>query len=137
MIYPMAALVMLTFTVALVMLKERIRAVKGRDVSIKYFKAYDLPPEQLPERMVITQRCFNNMLEIPPLFYSACLAAMVLNTATVALISLAWLYVACRVVQALIHLGRNNVIWRMRVFLLSNVILMAMWMILVIGSATR
>ncbi|MDO3386933.1 MAPEG family protein [Gilvimarinus sp. SDUM040013] len=137
MLYPMAALVLLTFFVALMMLKARIQAVHNKDVSIKYFKSYDQPARELPERMVITQRCYNNLLEIPPLFYAVCLAALALHSTGVIMAVLAWLYVACRVVQAAIHLGRNNVIWRMRVFLLSNLVLLAMWTYMVIAYAAR
>ncbi|MCP8899050.1 MAPEG family protein [Gilvimarinus xylanilyticus] len=134
MILPMAALVLLTFIVAFTMLAARIRAVKSREVSLSYFKTYDASPRELPERMVLTQRCFNNLLEIPPLFYVACLAAMVIGMSGLLMLTLAWTYVALRAVQAFIHLNGNNVIWRMRSFLLGNLVLLAMWAILVVAQ---
>lgn len=135
MIYPMAAMVLLTFAVALTMLRARIRAVKQHQVPLGYFKTYHLPPDQLPEAMVLTQRCYNNLLEIPPLFYAACLAAMVIGLTGPTMLLLAWLYVGLRALQAIIHLTRNKVIWRMRVFLLSNVCLVGMWILLVLQQA--
>lgn len=133
MIYPMAALVLLTFAIALTMLKERILAVHRREVPLHYFKNYDIAPAELPSRMVLAERCFNNLLEVPPLFYSACLAALILPVDGPGMIALAWLYVACRLAQAIIHLGSNKVFWRMRVFLLGNVTLLAMWGYLVLA----
>lgn len=135
MIYPMATLVFLTFAVALVMFKERVRALRHKEVSIRYFKNYDTPVRELPPRMVTTQRCFNNLLEIPPLFYCACLTALIVPVSGVLITALAWLYVLCRLAQAIIHLGHNNVIWRMRAFLLSNIALLAMWFYLVAAYA--
>lgn len=134
MIYPMAAMVLLTFIVAFAMLGARIRAVKSREVSLSYFKTYDSPPGDLPERMVLTQRCFNNLLEIPPLFYVACLAVMIAGLSGPLMLTLAWLYVGFRAVQAFIHLNGNNVMWRMRSFLLGNLVLLAMWTVLVVAQ---
>ncbi|WP_020208933.1 MAPEG family protein [Gilvimarinus chinensis] len=131
MIYPMAAMVLLTFAVAFAMLGARISAVKNRQVPLSYFKTYNLPADQLPERMVLAQRCYHNLLEIPPLFYAACLAAMAINATGTTMIALAWLYVISRILQAIVHLSGNKVLWRMRAFLLSNLFLLAMWGLLV------
>lgn len=136
MLYPMAALVVLTFVVALLMLRERIRAVKSHQVSLGYFRVYENKGTELPARMLVTQRCFQNLLEIPPLFYIACLAAMVLGYEGAVSLTLAWVYVLCRVWHVFIHLGANNVLWRMRVFLLGNLVLLALWGLLVAGQLT-
>lgn len=130
MIYPMAAMVLLTFYVALRMFKARVSAVKSGQITIDHFKTYSTAPQQLPAMMIYTQRCYNNLLEMPILFYAACLSAMATQVTGITLLILAWLYVACRILQATLHL-RGNVLWRMRFFMASTVCLLAMWAILV------
>ncbi|MBU2885930.1 MAPEG family protein [Gilvimarinus agarilyticus] len=133
MIYPMAAMVLLTFYVALRMFKARVNAVKSGQVSIEHFKTYATPSHELPPMMIYTQRCYNNLLEMPILFYAACLTAMTIQLTGMLMLVLAWVYVACRILQAMLHL-RGKVRWRMRSFLASVVCLLAMWAVLV-GSA--
>ncbi|WP_049722303.1 MAPEG family protein [Gilvimarinus polysaccharolyticus] len=133
MIYPMAALVLLTFYAALRMFMARVAAVKNNQVSIEYFKTYSTPSDQLPAIMIYTQRCYNNLLEMPILFYAACLTAMATQLTGTLMLVLAWLYVACRIGQAALHL-RGKIRWRMRLFMASMICLLAMWGVLV-GTA--
>jgi hypothetical protein len=133
MIYPMAAMVLLTFYAALRMFKARVNAVKSGQVSIEHFKTYATPSHELPPAMIYAQRCYHNLLEMPVLFYAACLAAMVSQLTGTLLLVVAWLYVACRIAQAALHL-RGNIRWRMRAFAASMVCLLAMWGVMV-GTA--
>ncbi|WP_041523817.1 MAPEG family protein [Gilvimarinus agarilyticus] len=136
MIYPMAALVLLTFYVALRMFKARVSAIKGGQVAMEHFRTYATPSDQLPQAMVLSQRCYNNLFEMPILFYAACITAMVTQLTGVFMLALAWLYVGCRVVQATLHL-RGKIRWRMRSFMASNVCLLAMWGVLLGTSLIR
>jgi hypothetical protein len=49
---------------------------------------------------------------------------------------LGWLYVAARLAHACIHLGDNRIRYRVRAYFLSWLVLLAMWLMLVIGIAT-
>lgn len=136
MIYPMAAMVLLTFYVALRMFKARVSAIKGGQVPMEHFRTYSTPSDQLPTAMVLSQRCYNNLLEMPILFYAACLAAMLTQLTGTLMLVLGWLYVACRIAQATLHL-RGKVRWRMRSFFASVICLLAMWGVLVGASLAR
>jgi hypothetical protein len=68
-----------------------------------------------------------NLLEIPLLFYVACITLYVTRHVDAPAVWLAWAYVALRAVHSLVHLTYNNVIHRLVVFALSNVILLALW----------
>ncbi|HEY7886313.1 MAG TPA: MAPEG family protein [Cellvibrionaceae bacterium] len=129
MVYPMAALVLLTLYVAVLMFRARVKAIKARAVPFSYFKTYSTANTPLPEAMVLSQRCYNNLLEMPTLFYVACLAAMVLGISGNLMVILAWAYVGFRVAQAALHLA-GNIIWRMRMFAGSCLCLLAMWGVL-------
>ena len=62
---------------------------------------------------------------------------MITGVTGVVMVSLAWGYVAARVVHTAIHLGPNKLRWRIRAYFLSWVALAAMWVTLVAGIATR
>ena len=70
MIYPLFMMVLLTFIVGLIAMKCRIASLKSGDVSLKYFKLME--GQEVPEIITKTSRCFNNMFEVPLLFYAGC-----------------------------------------------------------------
>ena len=59
--------------------------------------------------------------------------AFVTGQQGVLVISLAWAYVALRLIHSYIHLGSNVVINRFRVFVLSIVVLAALLVVIFIG----
>lgn len=123
-IYPMFAMVVLTFAVATVMLRSRIKAVRSKDVSVSFFKSYE---GTVPDYVAIPARHFSNLFETPVLFYVVCLAAMIIGKTGVTIVVLAWAFVALRIIHAVVHLGKNTVLVRMRVYLASWIVLLALW----------
>lgn len=105
---------------------HRIRAVvKGR-LRRDAFKLGETP--EVPPDIVVGNRNLMNLLEMPVLFYVACLALYVTRNVQPWLISLAWIYVALRVVHSIIHLTYNSVLHRLIPFALSNTVLLAIWL---------
>ena len=80
-----------------------------------------------PEAAAVTARHYNNMFEMPVLFYAACLTAFVLGAASVWTLALAWGYVAGRLIQSAVHLTYNNPMHRGTGFLLGVLCLLALW----------
>lgn len=136
MFYPMFAMVILTFIVALYLLSLRVMAVRRREVSIGYFRLNSGANEP-PARVIAASRHFSNLFELPLLFYIACLAAMVVGFQNDLMIICAWVFVASRVVHALIHLTYNNVVHRMLAFFTGAASLMAIWLILAAHYSAR
>jgi hypothetical protein len=124
-VYPMFAMVLLSFVVLLMLYRRRVGAVKAGAVSAQYFKVYQGAPE--PEGSAKVARQFANLFESPTLFYAGCLAAMLTGDGGAVIIAIAWLYVAARIAHALIHLGANRLRYRIRAFFASWVALMALW----------
>ncbi|HEY3074866.1 MAG TPA: MAPEG family protein [Burkholderiales bacterium] len=124
-LYPMVALAGLTFVVLLLIPYARFRAaargqVKARD--FRYGESSNVPGEvSLPNRNLM------NLLELPVLFYVACLAFYVTRTADALAVYFAWAYVALRVAHSAIHLSYNNVFHRLSAFAASNVVLVVLW----------
>jgi hypothetical protein len=131
-LYPVAALAFWTFVVLHAMGFSRVGAVfKGR-TRISEF-AYG-ETERVPERIRRTNRNVINLLEVPVLFYVGCLFAISLDSVSTALVLLAWVYFALRVVHSVVHLTTNNIVHRAAVYGASNLVVVAMWVVLVIGA---
>lgn len=124
-VLPMAAMVLLTFIVAGNTLRVRIAAVRAGQVRLSRFRAQQGDPP--PERVAVAERAFQNMMEVPPLFFAACITAMVLGITDTVTVALAWAYVGLRVVHMAIFLGGNNVRHRMRAYLASCAVLLIIW----------
>jgi hypothetical protein len=123
---PMLALVALTFVVLLNIPLRRFRAALQRKVSVDDFKYGE--SAAVPAEVSIPNRNYMNLLELPLLFYVACLTLFVTRQVDAAALGLAWLYVGLRVVHSLVHLTYNRVIHRLAAFTLSNVVLSVVWL---------
>ncbi len=134
-LFPMFALVVLSFAVIMLLFRSRTRAVAEGKVSAGYFKTYQQGKE--PDSSILLSRHLINLFETPMLFYVACLAGMVLEQVTVAMLILAWLYVALRYLHAFIHLGSNKLRPRIALYFLSIVVMLLMWVYLVAGVLLR
>lgn len=131
-LYPPFALVILTFGIALWMLRLRFRAVRNRELNPKYFRLNrgGKEPEQLAQ---VTQN-YDNLLEMPILFYAVCIASLAAQQVDTVLLSLAWVYVGARLIHSYIHTTYNYLLHRMSVFLFSTACLAAMWIYLAIKA---
>jgi hypothetical protein len=133
-VYPMAAMVLLTFVVLIAMFRSRVRAVKAGEASTGYYKTYQEGGE--PRETAQLSRQLANLFESPTLYYAACIAGMVIGSNSTVLVALAWAYVALRIVHALIHTGRNKLQPRIRAYFTSWLVILAMWGTIVVGVAT-
>lgn len=133
-VYPMAAMVLLTFVVLVRLFLSRVHAVRTGGVAVGFYKTYQEGSE--PRETAQLSRHLVNLFESPTLYYVACLAGMLIGGNRAALLVLAWLYVALRVMHAIIHTGRNKLQPRMRVYFASWLVLLSMWAILVFEVAT-
>lgn len=103
----------------------RFRAIQGREVRISYFRTYNEGTQ--PERLHLLGRHIQNHFEVPPLFHLGVVLAFVTGTVTALTLTLAWLFVALRVMHTGIHLGGNNVSWRFFTFGTSLMVLGGLW----------
>ena len=129
MLYPMVAMIALTFAAAVYMLAGRIGAVRQGAIRMSYWRVQS--GAEPPEAVLKAGRHYSNLFEMPVLFYAACVTALALDLQGGGLLALAWAFVAARVVHTLIHLGYNNVSHRLAAFMLANVALLGMWGLIV------
>ncbi len=129
-LYPLYSMVVLTICLWALVLYARVKQVNAGSLKIGFFELYDgtgAPPD-----ITKTTRHLSNLFEMPTLFYVACLTALLLKLDSALLIYLAWGYVICRGIHAFIHLTYNKVYHRLTAFMLSNVMVITMWVIIII-----
>ncbi len=131
--WPMFVLVLFTFGIALRMFLARKAAIQSGQVRLSHFRAFT--EGNAPESMAKVGRAFANLAEVPPLFYAVCIVIMVLSRTDDLFVLLAWAYVACRVIQGLIHVTYNNVMHRALAYFASWFVLLAMWIRLALQLA--
>jgi hypothetical protein len=130
-VYPMFAMFALTVFVLLRMLSLRYTAAKNEEINMRFFKSYRGYEE--PEHLRVISRHVINLFEMPMLFYVV--GILILQTAQtgVLTLSLAWAYVALRCIHSYIHLTSNKVMMRLRAFMASSLVLVALWLTVFIG----
>ena len=128
-IYPMFALVVLTFFIGFSTGISRLISAKKGLVDPKYFKLFvgDTPPES----MLKLGRNFSNLLEVPILFYTVCIISLTLGGNDKLMTGFTWVFVILRLIHSIIHVTYNNPFHRFLAFLLSSIIVLIMWVQLV------
>jgi len=124
-LYPMVALVAWTLVVITLVLIVRVRAAHQGRITLRDLSLGESPA--VPADVALFNRNFISLLELPVLFYVACLTLYVTKTADGAAVVLAWLYVALRVCHSLVHVTYNNVIHRAGAYGASTVVLAVIW----------
>ena len=127
MIFPLLVMVVLTFAVAAFLLFTRVNAVRSGAVKFSYFR---LMQGEAPDNVLAASRHFENLFQMPVLFYAAAVLAIAGNLQSNFLIGLAWIFVIARAVHTVIHLTSNNINQRLTAFLVSNAALLVMWLVI-------
>jgi len=131
-LYPLFGMVILTICIWILCLFVRVKQVSAGNLKIGFFELYDgtgAPPD-----VTKTTRHLSNLFEMPTLFYVACLTALLLELNSAWLVYLGWGFVIVRGIHALIYLTYNKVYHRLTAFMLSNILLITMWVIIIIQS---
>ena len=81
---------------------------------------------QLPAEVRWKADNYNNLMEQPTLFYAVAITLAVIGEANTANLTLAWLYVALRVVHSFVQATMNVIIVRFSVFMIASVVLLAL-----------
>ena len=129
-IFPVIALVFLTFGIGLWLGFLRFASVTRGDLSPKYFKLNQ--GGKLPDYLAKVNNNYDNLLAVPVIFYVLCILLFVTAKVEPAQLILAWIFVGARYIHSFIHTVSNRLMHRMRVFYLSTLVLIAMWILFLI-----
>jgi len=124
-LYPVFAQAALTFGVGIWLARLRFAAVKRGDLSPRYF-AINRGGE-VPEYLAKVHNNYNNLLELPILFYAVTALLLITVKVEPAQVVLAWIFTGSRLVHTYIHTTYNNIRHRLRAFLVGAGSLIFMW----------
>ena len=108
----------------------------NKDVKLGKFRIYE---GEFPDRLRSARQQFQNMLEIPILFYLLCLLNIFFENYNQFDIILCWFFVVFRVIHFFIRLKNQktiNVIPRTLVFIISLIFLTIGWFSFIINTIT-
>ena len=120
---PVLAQVLLTIIVYGTLVLAKAKAMKGGLVDLDRRALHD---DAWPENVMKINNNIRNQFEVPVLFYVLTILLWQLNQTGVLAQSLAWLFVASRLVHAYIHTGSNYGPLRRNVFMFGCVVVLAM-----------
>lgn len=132
MIYPMFAMILLTIGYGLYTGYTRFTTAKAGGINPRYFKTMSGDYE-IPEKIQVTTRHFNNLMETPPLFYIAGALLIALGVQSSAAELIGWIYVTARIVHMYIHNTYNFPLHRMMIFMVGIACILALWVIVVLN----
>lgn len=122
-IYPVIAMMLLTMSVWVYMYYLRIGYSLKNKIHAQKLSTPEKCHELLPERVNQPSNNLKNLFEAPVIFYTVCILIAITNQADTLFISLAWIFVALRMLHSLIHCTFNNVMGRFISYFLSSIVL--------------
>jgi hypothetical protein len=124
---PMLATMALTALVWFYMYARRIPAMYRAGLSAQTYTTPSSVIEHLPAEVNYSANNFNNLCQLPVLFYSMCLYVFVSGTVDAMYVAAAWIFFALRTLHSLNHCTRNIVILRFYLYAASA---LALWFML-------
>lgn len=122
---PCIALVFLTAVIWARGVHDRIVEIKSRRISPQRLKTSADCARELHHLQAMDN--FNNLLELPVLFYLLCLSLVLTRHVSPSDVLAAWVFVTLRVMHSLIHATYNRVTHRFVVWALGSLWLFGMW----------
>jgi hypothetical protein len=127
---PLLLQVLLTVVVYLALVVTKARAARQGLVDLE---RRALHADAWPDNVQKINNNIRNQFEVPVLFYVLVVTLHQLDAAGIVAQSLAWLFVASRVVHAFVHTGSNFVPMRRLVFMFGCVVVLAMLVLAVVA----
>lgn len=122
---PVFAMVLLVALVALLMIGARNLATLRGQVATRYYLRFSGPePADWIERPA---RAFNNLMQLPTLFYLACTLMLVTQHVDRAQLAYTWLFVALRALHAVVYIGWNSLPYRFGTWVMGLLTLAVIW----------
>ena len=133
-LYPVLVHIVLVLGLYIVLGIRKSAEIKSKSVDLK---ETSLNNKAWPTGVVQVSNNIDNQFESPLLFYVVCIITYLAEASTSISILLAWLYVALRYFHSYIHIGSNFVPYRLKIFVVSLLIILALLILLVIRMLTN
>ena len=133
-ILPIVIIVFIKIFLTFRLLFLAFRNLKNKEIKLSQFRLYE---GEFPDQLLSARYQFQNMFEIPILFYILCILHIILNNYSQLDVYLAWGFVFFRVLHFFIRLQNQrdlNIRPRTYTFILSLVCLTIGWIKLIINN---
>lgn len=123
---PAVALMLVTAAVWLMLFVRRLVEINARKISPQALLTPEKTAALLSERAQAPNNCLKNLFELPVIFYALTCFVAILGKADQLFMIMAWLFVAFRAAQAIVHCTYNTVQHRFFAYLAGSLVLWAM-----------
>ena len=123
---PMLALIVWTFVMMMIMYWRRIPAMTKISKNTQEFIDNPKLYEKMPKSATYAADNYNHLHEQPAVFYALMLYVFAMGQVDSFYLSLAWIYVAIRIVHSLVQVTSNSVNLRFGLFVLASLSLIVM-----------
>jgi len=120
---PMLGMMLLTAVVWFYLYSIRIPAMKRARVAVQTYTTPDKVVEHLPEEANYPANNFNNLFQLPVLFYGLCLYLFVSGNVDGIYVVAAWAFFVLRVLHSIVHCTRNIVVVRFYLYAAGAMVL--------------
>ncbi len=111
-----------------IMFKTRVRALKKKDISAGYLKAYE---GEVPQRLIIVKNHYENQFQVPVIFFITIIGAIALQTLDLTTVILGYAFVLSRFAHTFFHLGSNKLQSRALSYTIGLLIIFVMWILII------
>lgn len=133
--HPAVAMAALTFSVSVRLLVVRVATMRRERIHPQSVATSAAMASRIADTRVADN--FRNLFELPVLFYLALVVAAISGLVTPAVLALAWVFVALRIVHSAIHCTYNKVMHRFYAYIAGWAALVALWSVLAAGLLSR
>ncbi len=126
---PLFVEVLLTFGLMFGMMYHRMNALRSGETRMSEIAMRE---PNWPARANQFAYAFSNQFELPVLFYVLTLLVIATRHADILFVTLAWLFVVFRILQAVIHVTSNDVRLRGGFYGIGALILVIMWVVFIV-----
>ena len=126
---PLFVQVLLTFAVGFWLAGVRTPALRSGQVRPQDLS---LREPNWPKHALQIGNSYQNQFELPVLFYVLTILAIMTRHADLVFVLLSWVFVATRVLHALVHVTSNNLQQRGALFGVGALVLAIMWVIFIV-----
>lgn len=88
-----------------------------------------------PLPVVLTSNALANQFQLPVIFYVLCFILLHLNSVTMLVLALSWVFAVSRWLHAIVHVTSNAIPWRLSSFLVGVITLIILFVITIITLA--
>lgn len=123
---PLFAQVLLTFLVWLLLVYSRVTTILRQRINPQVL-ANEARSNEIYKDITNLSDNFENLFEVPVLFYAAALLIFQTGKSDAIFVGLAWVFVAIRALHSLIHCTSNIILYRFYAYLSSTAVLLVIW----------